>query len=343
MKLLTPVCIAAMSAALVVSGIIAAPSASAQSRRELQQQIDQLNAQLTDAQQRLSSLEGDGDPAAVRIFERIDAIELQLQSLTGKVEQYGFANQRLCEDLRLVVRELQLRDREYAQAMNLPEEFVGFGTLDGLFEQGSAACAAANGVASPGFGGQASPGGVAAGGDPFARPDGGASQGPRRLGPGGDPFAGPNGAPSGQSPAGQNPGGQSQSSIPLSNNPQLAIRQAEQLILAGRYAEAESMLTQFVDRFPNDPLVAEAFFLRGETFFVRDAFGEAAADYISVIEADVDSEQAPEALVKLASSLNRLGEPQEACFTLDDFDRRFANADDLTKQKAARVRLEAGC
>ncbi len=337
--------------AVVLTGLT---PADAQSRRELQNQINDLRAQLTALDNRVGGDLGE-ESIAVQIMDRFDDMEASLANLNRRVDQLEADDRQMRSELRTFVEELQLRDREMAASLNMPAEFAGFPTLNSLFQE---PVRSAGGFGEGGFGGGST--------DPFGEPlangnaapngNGVAPSGPRDIFGGGptdpfDPSAGglPNAGTGGQVAAG--------GATPLPNSPDQGIAMARQLIGSGRYDEAEQLLAQFVERFDGHPLQAEAHYLRGETFFVRGqsqgadgslvydvgANEMAAEHYFRSIEADPDGARTADAYVRLAAAFFRTDDPEGACATLELLNTLRSEIPPVTLQRADRVRIEAGC
>lgn len=74
-----------------VAGIALTSPASAQSRRELAERIDVLEARLVQMEERFMA----GDPVAETLMERADALDYQVRELTSEVERLSFENRRM--------------------------------------------------------------------------------------------------------------------------------------------------------------------------------------------------------------------------------------------------------
>ncbi len=98
------------------------------------------------------------------------------------------------------------------------------------------------------------------------------------------------------------------------------------------YAVAESYLQQVLDQYPTDPLAGNAQYWLGEAAFQSGEYDTAGKRFLKLYTQFPTSEQAPQALLKLAISLRRLGKPQEACAPLDELQKRFPKAQAVLKQ-----------
>jgi tol-pal system protein YbgF len=127
-------------------------------------------------------------------------------------------------------------------------------------------------------------------------------------------------------------------------DPAAAFTAARALMDAGRFAEAGDAFEAYTVAHGSQPNAAEANYWLGETLYVRQNYGDAAQAYIVALKGWPKSGWAPDALVKLSTSLLRLRQPAEACKTLGEFDRRYASAAPAPiKARARSARTEAKC
>ena len=110
---------------------------------------------------------------------------------------------------------------------------------------------------------------------------------------------------------------------------------------AGDYAQAAELFAAFTATYPGGPLSAEAHFLRGEAETQQGAWNRAARAYLDAFTAAPDAPRAPEALLKLGTSLGQLGQVEEACITLAEVGLRYADSAFVGQAEAARLQL--GC
>ncbi len=85
------------------------------------------------------------------------------------------------------------------------------------------------------------------------------------------------------------------------------------------YGQAESALQAFigVHEGTGEPLLSNAYYWLGETYYVRSDFVSAARTFLTGYQKHGDGLKAPDSLLKLGMSLANLGKPNEACATLD--------------------------
>ncbi len=115
------------------------------------------------------------------------------------------------------------------------------------------------------------------------------------------------------------------------------------LLLAQDYSAAEGAFEEFLQRFPNDPLAGNAQYWLGETFYVRGLFKQAAAAFLKGYQTYGRSSKAPDSLLKLAMSLDRLGQRDAACSSYGELSIKFPNAPGAVRGRADNERRRLGC
>lgn len=109
------------------------------------------------------------------------------------------------------------------------------------------------------------------------------------------------------------------------------------------YAAAEVAFTDFLTKYPNDSLSSNAQYFLGESYFQRGRFKEAASAFLKGYETYAKSAKAPDNLLKLAVSLDRLGQKEASCSSFDELTSRFPNASASLKSRAQAERQKVGC
>jgi tol-pal system protein YbgF len=109
------------------------------------------------------------------------------------------------------------------------------------------------------------------------------------------------------------------------------------------YASAEAGFDEFLRRFPNDALAGNAQYWLGESFFVRGQFKAAASAFLKGYQTYGRSSKAPDSLLKLAMSLDRLGQRDGACSAFGELSVKFPNAPGSVKNRADSERRRLGC
>ena len=110
-----------------------------------------------------------------------------------------------------------------------------------------------------------------------------------------------------------------------------------------QYEQAEMGLRQFIQSHPRDGLVPAATYWLGESYLQRNRNREAAEQFLKVSTDYARSPQAPEAMLKLGTSLNALGAREQACATLAELERKFPGAAPSVRQGVTREQKRARC
>ncbi|WP_407529239.1 tol-pal system protein YbgF [Methylobacterium oryzisoli] len=114
-------------------------------------------------------------------------------------------------------------------------------------------------------------------------------------------------------------------------------------VLQRQYEQAEMSLRQFIQSHPRDALVPDATYWLGESYLQRNRTREAAEQFLKVSTDYARSRKAPDAMLKLGTSLNALGAREQACATLAELERKFPQASASVKQGVDREQKRARC
>ncbi len=114
-------------------------------------------------------------------------------------------------------------------------------------------------------------------------------------------------------------------------------------LLQRDYAAAETAFSNFLTRFPSDSLSGNAQYWLGETHFVRGQYKAAAASFLKGYQTYAQSPKAADSLLKLAMSLDRLGQKDAACSSYAELGSKFPNAAQSLKSRAQSERQRVGC
>lgn len=96
---------------------------------------------------------------------------------------------------------------------------------------------------------------------------------------------------------------------------------------AGDNARAAALFGTFLDDYPGGPLATEAQYRRGEALSATGDWRGAARSYLDAFSGAPQDPRAPHALLKLAVSLGKLGQTNEACLTLTEIDHRYPGSE----------------
>lgn len=114
-------------------------------------------------------------------------------------------------------------------------------------------------------------------------------------------------------------------------------------LLRQDYGAAEAAFEAFLKSYPADPLAGNAQYWLGETHFVRGSYKPAAAAFLKGYQNFAKSNKAPDSLLKLAMSLDRLGQKDAACSSFGELVGKFPDAPSHVKSRAASEQKRLGC
>jgi tol-pal system protein YbgF len=125
--------------------------------------------------------------------------------------------------------------------------------------------------------------------------------------------------------------------------PQQLYERAYGYLLQKDYGTAEQTFEEFLKRNPTHHLAGNAQYWLGETFYVRGQYRPAAAAFLKGYQEYAKSQKAGECLLKLAMSLQRLGQKDAACSSYSEFATKFPNPPAHIKSLAVAERKRSGC
>jgi len=132
-----------------------------------------------------------------------------------------------------------------------------------------------------------------------------------------------------------------------SGGPELAMSEqtdfetAKAALDRGEYELAADQLSEFTESYPGSPLSGEAHFWRGEALTAVGDASAAARAYLDSFSGDPQGVMAPDALLQLGLSLDKLGQRQESCVMLGEVTARFPSSAASIEAQAARGSM--GC
>ena len=135
----------------------------------------------------------------------------------------------------------------------------------------------------------------------------------------------------------------SEGAVDTETPPQQLYERAYSFLLTKDYATAESTFESFLKQHPTHPLAGNAQFWLGETFFVRGQYRPAAAAFLRGYQDYGKGQKAPESLLKLAMSLNRLGQKDAACSSFTEFASKYPTPPERIRALADAERKRSGC
>ncbi len=115
------------------------------------------------------------------------------------------------------------------------------------------------------------------------------------------------------------------------------------LLKQADYPAAEAALKAFVEQHPKDPMAGNAQYWLGETYYTRNRFLEAASAFAEGYKRYPKSAKAADDLLKLAMSLGRANQKQNACVALAQLDHDFPKPGAAVKDHAEAEKQRLGC
>jgi tol-pal system protein YbgF len=109
------------------------------------------------------------------------------------------------------------------------------------------------------------------------------------------------------------------------------------------YGAAQGAFEDFLSRYPQDSLAGNAQYWLGEAHFVRGEYKAAASSFLKGYQTYAGNARAADSLLKLAMSLDRLGQKDAACSSFGELSTRFPNAPENVKMRAKSERQRIGC
>lgn len=309
------------------------------------------------------------------LLMRIDALERQLRTLTGAIEQLQYRNQQLEQQVRRIEDEAgrgpgaaapgAVRPSQQARPGAIPPPTVtapppagaptGRGRRNDAFDP----------TLHPNAPGAPQPLGSLGSRSDALEPGGEgpagavASAAPRTDSSGAVIISGedPVGVPGGRDPGtpldltrqprpaatpAAAPGPQV-ATLPPSQTPRDEFDFAYGYVMRKDYALAEDALRGFLAKYPSDRLAGEAQFWLGETLYQRKKYRDAADAFVAMAKKYEGHSKAPDALLRLGQSLAALNEKELACATFGEVTRKYPRASKGVKQMLEREQKRVRC
>ena len=279
---------------------------------------------------------------AARHYIRITQLEGELQQLTGRIEEIGFRTQQIQARLEKLVADM---DRRLTALEGGTQSGTQFGTVPqsvgsppsnvGLTLRPPSAAQSpslASSVQAPAP--KLAPSAPARGAAPYVLgtiPKNMAVSSPRGPAyvPPQPPLRAQSAAPAAVLPAGMP---KAQYDYALS----LMLKQQD-------FAKAETALKSFIETNPNNRLTGNAHYWLGETFYVRESYQDAAFAFAEGFQKYPKGNKAPDSLLKLGMSLDRLEKRREACTAYSRLLSTFPKAGARLKARVQREQSRAKC
>lgn len=109
------------------------------------------------------------------------------------------------------------------------------------------------------------------------------------------------------------------------------------------FAKAETALKAFIGQHPQDKLTGNAHYWLGETYYVRKSYQDAAFAFAEGFQKFPKNNKAPDSLLKLGMSLERLKKRKEACTAYSRLLGTFPKVAPRMKARVQREQRRAKC
>lgn len=131
--------------------------------------------------------------------------------------------------------------------------------------------------------------------------------------------------------------------VPKFSSPREHYNSAFSLLQEEKYSAAAESFETFIETYHDDPLLGNVYYWLGETHYVREDYKRAANEFRKGFQAASDGPKAPDNLLKLALSLERLEKPKEACVVLKQLDKKFGKQSSAALKKGEQARDRLNC
>lgn len=110
-----------------------------------------------------------------------------------------------------------------------------------------------------------------------------------------------------------------------------------------KYSEAAASFDAFVKKYPEDPLVSNAYYWLGESYYSRSDFTRAADSFRKGFESSPAGQKAPDNLFKLSKSLTQVKRVNESCVVLAQIIKKYPDAAPRIVKRAEEERATLQC
>ena len=163
---------------------------------------------------------------------------------------------------------------------------------------------------------------------------------PLNLGYPGAAQPSPGAQPSADANAG---GGGGLATLPPSSSPRDEFDLGIGYMERKNYALADQTMRNFIQKYPNDPLVADSQYWLGESLYQRQQYREAAEAFLAVTSKYDKSGKAPDALLRLGQSLAALKEKDAACAAFGEVMKKYPRASSGVRAAVDREQKRVKC
>ncbi len=251
------------------------------------------------------------DTANADVQNRLTQIQMDLQALTGKIEEQSYEINRL-KDLETRLNAMENRPQANTMITNTPATVMTEGAYGGVGMTTTATPPVPTAPANSSYTySSKAPKESAALDEGFTLE--------------GDPHApAPMNAPTaGQLGTIATTVDQSGNVVGSPQSPTEAYEAAYTMLQNQDYNGAQVAFDRFIKQNPGNSLVPNAMYWLGETYYVRGKFPEATRTFAEAYQKYPKGAKAPDNLLKLAMSLNGQGKPKDACVALAQLKKEY--------------------
>jgi tol-pal system protein YbgF len=127
-----------------------------------------------------------------------------------------------------------------------------------------------------------------------------------------------------------------------SGDPEAIYERSYESLLRRQFNDAEVGFRGFLEQHRDHSLAGNAQYWLGETYYVQGDYKQAAQAFLSGYRDFPKSRKAPDSLLKLGLSLNRLGQKEQACAAYMQVGSQFPKAVEVRKRAQSEIK-RAGC
>ncbi len=289
--------------------------------RQLEGSVDTLNRAVFKGEKApvdlTSSPSGDYQAS---VENRLSDLETQLRDLTGKVEQQEFQNNQMKAKLDKALADLELRFQDMGEASTTaPARQTGTlapNDMGGTVDTVPTPTVENNDITSPSTESLMT--------DPNA-PAPQTSPTVQQLG---SVKTSPDGTTI-EPKAGDDPAGQ--------------YEMAFSLLKSGNFASAKNGFETFIATYPKHPLVSNATYWLGESYYANGEFDKATRIFAESYKKYPKGPKVADSLLKMGMSLGASGKKKEACVALKQLKKEFPSGDTVTLRRADQEISRLAC
>lgn len=245
-------------------------------------------------------------PYAVNVSNlqvQLSALDERLRQMTGQIEELQHKNMLLSEQMRRMSSDMDLRFHSLSQQLPVPMQPAAF---------------------PPVVSGATIPSGTSKLNIAVTP----ANMAPTPGAPKGGLVAGPSGIPT----------------MDTKNmSPEAQYNYAFNLLSQNKFQEAEFAFRNFIQDNKGHPLLSNAYYWLGESYYVRKDYTNSTVQFLKGYQISPKGQKAPDNMLKLGLSLGNSGKKSEACTTFKKLQNDFKDAMPNVLKRAQDEAKKLGC